>query len=182
MKLIQPVLLALAMAALAACGDHGSLSNTSIANGAIRVSGDQVRLHAVGSPVASIDPTGEFSVDGQPVQVTPAQRALLLQYYAAATAVRVHGIETGKAGVAIAGEALKGAAASIVSGGDDKSADARVQAKADKVEQAAMKICDDLAGIRAAQEQLAAALPAFKPYGGLIGENAVDDCRKDNDN
>lgn len=181
MKHIRPVLLACAIAALAACGDHGALGNTSIADGAIRVSGGQVRLHADGSPTATIGSDGNFSVDGRQVPVSAAQRALLQQYYAAATAVRTHGIETGKAGAAVAGEALKSAAASIVSGGDDKSAEARVQAQADKVNQAAMRICDDLAGIRATQEQLVAALPAFKPYGDLIGKDSVDDCRKDND-
>ncbi len=181
MKYIRPALFAVAVVALVACGDHGSLSNTSIANGALRVSGDLVRLHADAHPTAIIDSAGDFSVDGKPVQVTPPQHALLLQYYTAATAVRTHGLETGKAGAAIAGEALKGAAAAIANGGDDKSVDARVQAQADRVKQAAMKICDDLAGIRAAQEQLAATLPAFRPYGDLIGQGSVDDCRKDND-
>lgn len=174
----------LAVALLAGCGDHDSgfnlisAGNTSIDNGAITVRGDSVRLHPDTGPTATIDSSGNFAVDDKPVTVTPADRSLLQQYYAAATAVREHGIETGKAGAGIAGAAIKGAVSSIA-GDDDHASENQVQAQTDKVKQAAMKICDDLAHIRVAQDKLAAQLPAFKPYGGLITAGSVDDCRKD---
>lgn len=176
----------LAAALLAGCGDHESgfnfisASSTSIDNGAITVRGDHVRLHPDHGPAATIDSSGAFSVDDTPVQLTPADRRLMLQYYTAAAAVRQHGIETGKAGAGIAGAAIKGAVSSLA-GSEDHASESQVQAQTDKVTQAAMKICDDLAHIRSAQDQLAAQLPAFKPYGGLIGSGSVDDCRKDND-
>lgn len=173
----------LAVALLAGCSDHDSgfnfisTGNTSIDNGAITVRGDSVRLHPDTGSTATIDSSGNFAVDDKPVQVTPADRNLLQQYYAAATAVREHGITTGKAGAGIAGAAIKGAVSSMA-GGDDH-AENQVQAQADKVERAAMKICDDLAHIRGAQNQLAAQMPAFKPYAGLITADSVNDCRKD---
>lgn len=174
----------LAVALLAGCSDHDSgftfisTGNTSIDNGAITVRGDSVRLHPDTGSTATIDSSGNFAVDDKPVQVTPADRSLLQQYYAAATAVREHGIATGKAGAGIAGAAIKGAVSSMA-GNDDHASASQVQAQADKVKLAALKICDDLAHIRDTQDQLAAQMPAFKPYAGLITTDSVDDCRKD---
>ncbi len=180
---LLPALLATAL--LAGCnssGDHLTLvdgSNTSIENGAIRVEGSQIVLHPEHGASATIGSSGDFAVDGKPVQITPAQRALLLQYYAGAAAVREHGEASGKAGAAIAGEALKGAASSIT-GGDGQSTEARVKAQTDQVKQAAMKICDELEQIRNAQGQLVTQLDAFQPYGQLITANSVSECRKVN--
>ncbi|MFK2905562.1 hypothetical protein ISP17_16500 [Dyella ginsengisoli] len=178
-----PALLATAL--LAGCNsssDHLTLingGNTSIEDGAIRVEGSQIVLHPEHGASATIGSSGDFAVDGRPVEITPAQRALLLQYYAGAAAVREHGVATGKAGAAIAGEALKGVASSIA-GGEGKSPEDRVNAQADKVKQAALKICDDLEQIRDAQDQLATQLDAFKPYGQLITADSVSECRKGN--
>lgn len=184
MNPVRLVPLALAALLLIGCdgqGDHFTLvsaGNTSIENGAIRVAHERVTLRAGGAPRATIHANGDFAVDGKPVNLTPAQRALLVQYYADASAVREHGLATGKAGAAVAGEALKGAVSSVAGGGG-KSVEDRVQAQADKVKQSAMKICDDMAGIRSVQGQLADQLPAFKPYGNLITAASVDECRKD---
>lgn len=181
---LLPALLATAL--LAGCSgsdDHLTLingSNTSIENGAIRVEGSQIVLHPEHGASATIGSSGDFAVDGKPVNITPAQRALLLQYYASAAAVREHGVATGKAGAAIAGEALKGVASSVA-GDDGKSTEDRVNAQAAKVKQAALKICDDLEQIRNAQDQLATQLDAFKPYGQLIIADSVSECRKGND-
>lgn len=179
-----PLLLAVAL--LAACDGHGdhltlvSSGNTSIEDGAIEVSGDRVTLHPHHAPEAAIGRDGDFAVNGKAVDVTAAERALLADYYAGARAVREHGIATGKAGSAVAGEAIKGAVSSLA-GGDGQANGDRVQAQSRQVEAEAMKICGDLARIRAAQDRLAAQLPEFKPYAPLIGADAVTDCRKDND-
>lgn len=179
-----PALLAAAL--LAGCSgsdDHLTLingNNTSIEDGAIRIEGSQIVLHPEHGASATIGSSGDFAVDGKPVQITPAQRALLLQYYAGAEAVREHGVETGKAGAAIAGEAIKGAVSNMA-GGDGKSTEGKVNTQTDKVKQAAQKICDDLDQIRGAQDQLVTQLDAFKPYGQLITADSVSECRKGND-
>lgn len=173
----------LATLMLAGCNGHGdhltlvSTGHTSIDNGAIEVANDEVTLHPDHAAPAAIGGNGDFTVDGKPVDITPAQRALLVQYYIGAIGVREHGLETGKAGAAIAGEAVKGVVSSIA-GSSDKSASANARAQGEKVKQAAMKICDDLASIRDAQDQLINQLPAFKPYGSLITADSVDECRK----
>lgn len=176
--------LTLAAAMLAACNGHGehftlvSASNTSIDNGAIKVVGSRVTLNPDHGPDATISSTGDFAVDGKPVDVTPTQRALLMHYYADAVGVRDHGLATGKAGAAIAGKALDGVAAGLA-GGNSDSIGKRVDAQVARVKETAMKICDDLAGIRTLQNQLARQLPAFKPYGQLVSADSVDDCRED---
>ena len=186
MSRIRLVPLLLAATVLGACSGHGdhlnldviSAGNTSIDNGAITVADGIVTLHPDHAPSATIDSAGDFTVDGKQVTITPPQRALLVQYYAGAMAVRQHGEETGKAGTAIAGDSLKNAVSGLA-GGDTKSAADKVQAQADKVKQAALKICDDLEQIRVAQNQLVGQLSAFKPYDQLVTTESVGECRKD---
>ena len=110
--------------------------------------------------------------------IDPAQRALLQDYYRNTLAVQQHGIATGKAGVAIAGQAVRSVVRDLASG-DTDNIDKEVDAKASKVEQEAMKICDDLANIKTAQDNLATRLAAFKPYAGIVDADAIADCRKD---
>lgn len=164
----------LALCSLAA--GCGSGSYTSTEHGRIAVRGGVVELKAEGVPKATIDQAGALSIDGKDVAVDDHQRDLLRRYYANAAAIRQHGIETGKAGAAMAGEALKGVAESV--GGDKDSVDKRVEAQTQQINAQVMKICDDLAGVKAVQDELAASLPAFKPYGAIMDDKEIDDCRK----
>lgn len=154
------------------------MGKTTIADGAITVRHGEVTLHVDDAPDATISADGHLNIDGRLVVTTPPQDELLKRYQTAASAVRQHGIATGKAGAAVASEALKGVAASIASGDGDQ-VDKRVEAQSKQVEQAAMKICEDIADIRTAQDSLAAQLPAFKPYSHILGPDAANDCRKD---
>ncbi|OOG56664.1 hypothetical protein B0E48_11180 [Rhodanobacter sp. C03] len=166
---------------IAGCGNGsgmGDFSSTSIANGAIKVRNSEIILHVSGTPDAVIAANGDLKINGQIVPISQPEREALQHYYLAANAVREHGIATGKAGVALAGESIKGAVASIASGGEG-NADQQVEAGSQKVTQAAMKICQDLADIKTAQDTLAAQLPAFKPYAGIIERDAAKDCNDD---
>ncbi len=168
---------------LAGCGNGSDMSDfggTSIANGGIRVKHGVATLHVSGAPNAVISADGELSIDSKAVATTPAQQALLKQYAQAAFAVREHGIATGKAGAAVAGAAIQGVVASIASG-DSNQIDKHVDAKAKQVEEQANKICRDIVQIKTAQDALAAQLPAFKPYAGILAANQHDDCDKHQD-
>ncbi|MBT2116639.1 DUF2884 family protein [Dyella sp. LX-66] len=165
----------LALCALATGCDSGSSINTS--HGDIRVHGGLLVLAADGAPRATIDAAGVLNIDGKTISVDDRQRDLLRRYYTSATAVRQHGIETGKAGAAMAGEALKGVAETVA--GDKDSVDKRVEAQTQKITDQVMKICDDLADIKVVQDELATSLPAFKPYAGIMDEKSVTDCRND---
>jgi hypothetical protein len=158
----------------------GYLGSSSIADGAITIHHGIVTLHSQSNDNAEITAEGDLGIDGKNITVDAGQREALKHYYLAATAVREHGIATGKAGAAMAGEALKGVASSLASG-DSRAVDKHVDAQSKQIEDAAMKICQDIADIKIAQDSLAGSLPAFKPYAGIIKADAASDCRKDND-
>jgi hypothetical protein len=162
-----------------ASGDHGSIGfgSTSLANGRITVSGDEALVHVKGAPDAAIGAAGSLRIGRDIVATTPAQQALLRDYYRNALAVREHGIATGKAGAAIAGQAISSVAKGLANGNTD-NIDKEIDAKAARVEQEAQKICLDLVGVKAAQDALAAQLPAFKPYADVVDADAVDECDK----
>ncbi|MBD8898410.1 DUF2884 domain-containing protein [Rhodanobacter sp. DHG33] len=160
-------------ALLAGCNGD---SNTS--HDHITMRGDLVVLSANSGPEATIDKSGSLSVDGKEVAVDEHQRELLLSYYANATAIRQHGIATGRAGAGMAAEVIKGVAETA--NGDEDAVDKRVEAQTQKITDQAMKICDDLAGIKNAQDQLATSLPAFQPYAALMDATSVSSCRDDN--
>ncbi len=170
------IAIALLVGLLTGCNDPAAyLGSSSIANGAIKVWHGEVTLNAERAPAATISKDGRFSIDGKPVAIDAGQRQLLLRYYTAATAVRKHGIETGKAGAALAGNAVKGAVSSALHG-NGADVGKSVDAQADQVKKAAMKICGDVSDIRKAQGALATQLPAFKPYAELVSASDVDDC------
>jgi hypothetical protein len=168
---------------LAGCGQDSDVSiigsgDSNLLNGGIRLHDGQVTLHAKGAPDATISATGDLGIDEHVVEVNAEQRNLLQQYYRNAAAVRQHGIETGKAGAAIAGQAISSVAKGVTSGNTDQI-DKEIDAKTAIVTQTALKICGDLAGIKTAQDGLAANLPAFKPYAAIVEADAVTDCEKD---
>lgn len=161
---------------LAACNDPaGYLGSSSIANGAITVWRGEVTLKVDQAPAATIAKNGDFQVDGNAVAIDATQRQLFQHYYQAATALRRHGIDTGQAGAALAGNAVKGAVSSALHG-DGAEVGKNVDAQADQVQQTAMKICRDLSDIKQAQDALASQLSAFKPYTDILTHADIKDC------
>jgi len=128
-------------------------------------------------PRAEISPAGDLLVDGKAVVVTPAQRALLLEYRGQVLGVAEAGMAIGAKGADIAGDAIGGAIASIFSGDTDEM-EKRVEAKAEKLKQEAKVLCGRLPAMMATQQKLAASLPAFKPYATMTQED-IDDCADD---
>ncbi|MEO7072611.1 MAG: DUF2884 domain-containing protein [Rhodanobacter sp.] len=176
---IVSVLLAATLAA--GCtndGDHSSVGfgTTSFANGRIKVSDNAATVHVKGAPQAVIGTSGSLQIGHDVIATNPAQQALLRDYYRHAAAVREHGIATGKAGAAVAGQAISSVAKGLASGNTD-NIDQEIDAKAARVELEARKICLDLVGVKAAQDALAAQLPAFNPYAHVIDASATSDCK-----
>jgi hypothetical protein len=184
----QRVIGLLAMTALiAGCGKESGNTNVisfrsgSLVNGGITLLNKEVTLHVQSTPDAVINAAGDLSIDQHPATVSAAQRALLQDYYRNVLAVNEHGIATGKAGAAIAGQAIKSVVKGIASG-DTDSIDKDIDAKSQKVTQEALKICQDLANIKTAQDSLAVQLAAFKPYAGIIHADNIPDCTSDSRN
>ena len=169
---------------IAGCGKNSghvdiiSAGYTSIANGGITVNDGTVTLHGNGAPEATINATGDLSIGGNVLTTDAAQREQLQHYYSSVLAVRDDGIATGKAGAAVAGEAIKSVASGLVNGNPDQIGK-QVDAKAKVVTDAALKICQDIDGIKAAQDNLAGQLPAFKPYAMIVGNGDIRECTKD---
>ena len=175
MKMLKPSLVALALSALlCACGPQ---TNVSTESGHVISDGKRITLRADGQPEAQISAGGEFSVDGKPVSVTPAQRDLLQTYHRELNGMTADGIAIGKQGAALAGKAVTEAIKGAINGDGDQI-DARIEADAKKIEQQALQLCKRLVTIKAAQDSLAAQLPAFKPY-ATIDVKDVDDCSTD---
>lgn len=160
---------------LAGCG-NGSFSSTTIADGGIVLQGDEVTLHGTGGTEAFLDAAGRLVIDGRDVAVDATQRQLLQQYYQGARAVREHGMATGKAGAVVAVQSLKNAATQMT-GGDSKQAEAKLDAATQRISQEASRICLDIRQIRTAQDRLATSLAAFKPFAAII-DGEGDHCSK----
>ncbi len=129
-----------------------------------------------GAPRAELTAQGDLLIDGVAVPMSAAQRASALAYRAEVLAVAEIGMAMGKQGVAIAGDALALAAAGIF-GGETQGIEARIEAKDKAMEAGARTLCERLNALAAAQKQLIAVLPEFKPYAKEIKVTA--DCAAD---
>jgi hypothetical protein len=139
------------------------------------MAGKNISVSSDDGAKVEISPTGDLLINGNTVAVDDAQRKLLLQYREQVMQVAEAGIEIGVQGANLgaraAGEAIKG----ILSGDTDKIEE-RVNAEAKKLEESAAKICDRLPAMLATQQQLAAAIPEFKPY-AKMDQGDIDECR-----
>ena len=125
---------------------------------------------------AEITPAGDLLIGGKAVAIDDAQRKLLLEYRTQIVRVAEAGIDVGvqgaNLGMRAAGEAIKG----IFSGDTDKIEE-RVNAEAKRLEESALKICEQMPAMLATQQQLATAVPEFKPY-ATMNQDDIEECRK----
>ena len=180
MKIMHIPLFALSAALLLGGCQAGTTVNTDQGSVAGSLSGKSITLRADGFPSAQIDAAGTLSIDGKPVAVNDAQRALLQRYQGEMAAMTADGIAIGKQGASLAGAAISEAIKGAIQGNPDQ-VESKVEAGAKKIEQQAMQLCARLVAIKASQDALAAQLPAFKPY-ATIGEVDVSDCNTNQGN
>jgi Protein of unknown function (DUF2884). len=160
---------------LAACGRD---SGTTIAgdNGSIHLRDGMAVIHVNGQPDARVGGDGNLSIGGKPVTLSPDQRDLLKQYYVDVYKIRSEGIATGKAGAALAGQAV-GSVMSGLAHGDTDRIGKDIQAQAGKVTAQAAAICDSLEQLRTAQDAVAEQVAAFKPY-ATLDKDHVAKCKQ----
>ena len=95
-----PCVLALATLTAACSGSGDDLQvfggNTDIINHRISMHDGVITVRAPGVPNATVDPQGQFAIDGQNVTVNDAQRALLQRYSAAGRKMHDDAVATGK--------------------------------------------------------------------------------------
>jgi hypothetical protein len=126
---------------------------------------------------AEITPKGDLLIDGQTIAIDDKQRALLLQYRKQMHAVAEAGMAIGSQSADLAGKAVGEAIGSIFSG-DSNKMEKRIEAEAKGIEASAMKLCELLPGLLEAQNAVATALPAFKPYANMTPKD-MEDCKAD---
>lgn len=187
----------LACLPLAACGGDrdagtttgGQTEPTTAIGKAVQKATDEARKHlatenidvdsdVAGAPKAQISPKGDFLIDGKAVEITDAQRTLLLKHRANIVAIAETGLAIGNQGADLAGKAVGAAISGMFSGEDEKSIEKRIEAEAGKIEAEVTKICGQLPALLSSQNALAASLPAFEPYAKMTQKD-VDECDKD---
>lgn len=123
-----------------------------------------------------LSPQGDLIIDGKPQPVTPEQRKLLIEYRSHVVEVANAGVDIGLQGADLATKAVAESITGIFTGRDSNDIERRVEAQADKVRTAALKLCDHLPAMMESQNRLVAAMPEFKPYANLEASD-IDDCR-----
>lgn len=131
-------------------------------------------------PKAEITPQGDLLIEGKPVSIDARQRAMLLDYRQQVIGIAEAGMALGTQGADLAGKALAEGVSSIFKGGSRDDFEQRMGAEGKKIEAQARLLCNHLPPMLDAQQKLAAALPAFKPYARMT-QGDIDDCMDDHD-
>ena len=129
-------------------------------------------------PKAVITPQGTLVIAGKPVDATPEQHTMLLDYRQQIVGIAEAGMDIGASGADLGVNAAKEAIFGALSGKSDKEIEASIKPQTDKIQAAAAMLCQRLPDMLTSQQKLAAAMPAFKPY-ATMEQKDVDDCGKD---
>lgn len=129
-------------------------------------------------PDATITPQGNFLIAGKPVALTRQQREEVAAYRAQYVEIAREGIAIGHEGVDVGRHAVVPMVFAALFGASDESIEASMEKRLAGVRDAATRLCDRLPELMAAQQRLAADLPAFEPYATLTPRK-VSDCRDD---
>jgi hypothetical protein len=136
---------------------------------------DRLILRGQDGAYAEIGTDGRLNLNGSAVALSPDQQAVAQRYYRHALSISQEGVAMGKDGAAFAGKAVGTVLDGLASGNPD-SIGAKVEAEAAVFEKRAQEMCARFADLHAAQQELSASVPAFKPY-AAIKASSVGDCR-----
>ncbi len=159
---------------ISGCGSHESTGDGRD-TGHFGIRDKTYTLNAPGVPSAKLGPDGELTIGGKALALSPQQRELARRYHAEVGGIANDGIEIGKQGMALAGQALKEAFRGVFSG-QPQTIGPNIEAQGERIKSEAMKICDRLVQMQSAQDALAAAVPEFAPYAQLETRD-VEQCR-----
>ncbi|GAB3791585.1 YggN family protein [Dyella agri] len=146
------------------------VSNVRVGKGEHRPSDDR--------PKAAITPQGVLVIGGKPVDATPEQHSMLVDYRQHIIGIAEAGMDIGASGADIGVAAAKEAIWGAFTGKSDKEIEASIKPQTEQIQAAAIRLCKRLPDLLASQQKLAAAMPAFQPYATMTQKD-VDDCGKD---
>jgi hypothetical protein len=172
MKYQATILLATLCVFLGAC----DMPDTTMGNGAVTLKDNVVTLHVDGAPNAMINAKGELQVGDKTVASTPPQQGLLILYYEGIADVHDTGVQMANLGKDVGVTALK----NKLNGKSKQEIDTEAEKGGEQIKTLAKKICQDRINMKNAQNQLAAQLPDFKPYGNIFTDKNTS-CDKDDD-
>jgi hypothetical protein len=164
----------------AACSEHSGnhLQGAHVLHGAIQLGDGQITLHASDAPIATIGANGDLQIGQQSIATDQATRDLLKTYYANAQSIHVDSVATGQAGEAMGNQIADSVKAQLANGHPEQF-QKDVEASTKSLEQAAMKICQDVGNVKVTQDQLAGRLAAFKPYASIVGDADLSNCHSE---
>lgn len=171
-------LLACLAALLAACGNTRQEVNHELDLAAHEIATENLTLSAQdkAAPEAAITPDDELLVGGHPVELTAAQRTQVHAYRQQLVEMAMEGIEIGRQGAEIGLDAAAPLAIKALFGASDESIERDMQERLAPVHEAAARLCERLPALRATEQRLAAAVPAFRPY-ARTSEKSLRECR-----
>ncbi|GGY21669.1 hypothetical protein GCM10008098_13190 [Rhodanobacter panaciterrae] len=129
-------------------------------------------------PKAEITPQGDLLIAGKQVAATPTQHGLLLDYRKQIVGIAETGMDIGAQGADLGVNAAKQALWGALAGKSNKDIEASIKPQTDKIEAAAVRLCQRMPDLLSTQQKLAAAMPEFRPY-ATMQQKDVDDCGKD---
>ncbi|MEN4902844.1 hypothetical protein [Luteimonas sp. TWI662] len=128
-------------------------------------------------PRAAITPRGDFLIDDRAVAIDAHQRQQLLAYRGLVIEIARTGIDMGEVAALAAVDAVDRGTFGLVFSALTGSLERRIERNVRQiVEPGALQICARMPALHVAQQQLAADLPAFRPYARLEARDA-DSCR-----
>lgn len=128
-------------------------------------------------PKAVITPQGTLVIAGKPVEATPQQHAMLMDYRQQIVGIAEAGMDIGANGADLGISAAKQALWGAFTGKSDQEIEASIKPQTEQIQAAAMQLCKRLPDMLVLQQKLAAALPAFQPYATMTPQD-VDNCGK----
>ena len=156
---------------------RASAAQISVSTGGhgIDVKGDRVLIHHAGDPDAEISPGGGLRIGGRTVVVAERDRVLLERYDRRVHRIEDRAIDVGIDGAQLGITALAAAVVAVVTGNHQRVEDA-VRPDAEALREKAMRICKDVEELRSLQDQIAADVPAFRPYAAIEAHDLAE-CR-----
>lgn len=131
-------------------------------------------------PKAEITPQGDLLIAGKQVATTAVQHALVSNYREQMVDIADAGMDIGAQGADLGLDAAKQALWGAFHGQSDKEIETAIKPKAARIKLAALQLCQRLPNLLSSQQELATALPAFRPY-ATMQQKDIDDCGKDMD-
>ncbi|HEV8628745.1 MAG TPA: DUF2884 family protein [Thermoanaerobaculia bacterium] len=168
------LLLAMVLVARGAAAVHLTFSTGD----GIELRDDWVVITPEEGAKAEISPGGRLRIDGRWVAVSERDRLLLARYNRAIHDIHAQAIEIGIQGAGIGFSALGAAVVGLLTGGGDAAVERHVEPQARRLKEKAKQLCREVQRLRRLQDDLAADVPAFRPY-ALMDEDDEPRCQMD---